>query len=96
MKFNIKNLFLLASFLNASYALAFISYDPRIPTSAGGVMPGPLATGEVPTNMANGAVCPPQIAPMQGALAPGAMPNVQQQYLQGIHGQQLYQQQRMQ
>ncbi len=95
MKFNIKNILLLASFLSASSALAFMSYDPRF-SSTGGVMPGQLATGEVPTNMANGAVCPPQIAPMQGALTQGAMPNVNQQYLQGIHGQQLYQQQRIQ
>jgi len=95
MKFKIKNLFVFASFLSASYALAFMTFDPRY-TNTGGAMPGQFATGEVATNMANGAACPPQIAPMQGALTQGAMPNVNQQYLQGIHGQQMFQQQQMQ
>lgn len=91
MKFNIKNIFLLASFWVASYGLAFMTTDPRLMANTGAVMPGPFTTGEIPTNMANGAVCPPQMAPMQGALTPGAMPNMQQQFQQGIHGQQMYQ-----
>jgi hypothetical protein len=90
-----KKLFLLASFLVSSLSFAqFTSIDPRF-AATGGMMPQ-LGTGQLPSNMANGQVCPPQMAPMQGALTPGMMQNTTQQYQQGLHGQQMYQPQMMQ
>lgn len=87
-----KKIILSLSFFAASSVYAFMNtYDPRMmQPQQMGYGPAMMQMGEQPTNMMNGQVCPPQMAPMQAPLSPQTMMPMMNQYNQGIHGQQIY------
>lgn len=89
-----KKILLSLSLLVSPSLFAFMNtYDPRMmqqqPQQVG-YGPSMMQLGEMPSNMINGQVCPPQIAPMQAPLGQQGMAPLMNQYNQGIHGQQIY------
>ena len=88
-----KKIILSLGLLSSSSLFAFMNtYDPRMMQQPQQMAYGPamMQTGEMPGNMINGQVCPPQIAPMQAPLGQQGMMPIMNQYQQGIHGQQIY------
>lgn len=74
------------------FAFMVNTMDPRMMQQGQqGFGPSMMAVGEQPTNMINGQVCPPQIAPMQAPLGQQGVMPLMNQYNQGIHGQQMFQ-----
>ncbi|MEZ4814686.1 MAG: hypothetical protein R3A80_05705 [Bdellovibrionota bacterium] len=87
-----KKLFLALGLLSTSLSFALMqTYDPRYAQQQG-VFPSQLSTGELVGNMANGQACPVQVQPMQAPLNQQMMQLNQQQYIQGVHGTQIFQQ----
>lgn len=84
-----KKLLLSLSLLSLPSFAFMTTYDPRM-MNPQGFGPSMMPTGEMPSNMINGQVCPPQIAPMQAPLPQQGMVPIMNQYNQGIHGPQIY------